>query len=61
MKIDLLMVDTFEDSELELEKKLHLFLEKTELENRRLQRKLKKMTSDYDVSVFQGFRKVCIY
>ena len=26
MKIDLLMVDTFEDSELELEKKLHLFL-----------------------------------
>ena len=34
MKIDLLMVDTFEDSELELEK--------TELENRRLQRKLKK-------------------
>ena len=42
MKIDLLMVDIFEDSELELEKKLHFFLEKTELENRRLQRKLKK-------------------
>ena len=42
MKIDLLMVDTFDDSELELEKKLPLFLEKTELENRLLQRKLKK-------------------
>ena len=42
MKIDLLMVDTFEDSELELEKNYIYFLEKTELENRRLQRKLKK-------------------
>lgn len=28
MKIDLLMVDTFEDSELELEKKLHFFWKK---------------------------------
>lgn len=53
MKIDLLMVDTFEDSELELEKKLHLFLEKTELENRRLQRKLKKWLQ---ITMFQSFR-----
>ncbi len=42
MKIDLSMVGIFEDSELELDKKITFFLEKTELENRRLQRKLKK-------------------
>lgn len=42
MKIDLSMVDIFEDSELELDKKITFIFGKTELENRRLQRKLKK-------------------
>ena len=53
MKIDLSMVGIFEDSELELDKKITFFLEKTELENRRLQRKLKKWLQ---ITMFQSFR-----
>ena len=60
MKIDLLMVDTFEDSELELDKKITFIFGKNGTGKSTFTEEIKKMTSDYDVSVFQGFRKVGI-
>ena len=60
MKIDLLMVDIFEDSELELDKKITFIFGKIGTGKSTFTEEIKKMTSDYDVSVFQGFRKVGI-
>ena len=60
MKIDLLMVDIFEDSELELDKKITFIFVKNGTVKSTFTEEIKKMTSDYDVSVFQGFRKVGI-
>ena len=60
MKIDLSMVDIFEDSELELDKKITFIFGKNGTGKSTFKKKKKKMTSDYDVSVFQGFRKVGI-
>ena len=60
MKIDLLMVDIFEDSELELDKKITFIFGKKGIGKSTFTEEIKKMTSDYDVSVFQGFRKVGI-
>ena len=60
MKIDLLMVDIFEDSGLELDKKITFIFGKNGTGKSTFTEEIKKMTSDYDVSVFQGFRKVGI-
>ena len=60
MKIDLSMVGIFEDSELELDKKNYIFFGKNGTGKSTFTEEIKKMTSDYDVSVFQGFRKVGI-
>lgn len=60
MKIDLLMVDIFEDSELELDKKITFIFGKNGIGKSTFTEEIKKMISDYDVSVFQGFRKVGI-
>ena len=57
MKIDLLMVDIFEDSELELDKKITFIFGKNGIGKSTFTEEIKKMTSDYDVSVFQGFRQ----
>ncbi len=54
------MVDIFEDSELELDKKITFIFGKNGTGKSTFTEEIKKMTSDYDVSVFQGFRKVGI-
>ena len=60
MKIDLLMVDTFEDR-IGIRKKITFIFGKNGTGKSTFTEEIKKMTSDYDVSVFQGFRKVGIY
>ena len=58
MKIDLSMVDIFEDSELELDKKITFIFGKNGTGKSTFTEEIKKMTSDYDVSVFQGFNNI---
>ncbi len=58
MKIDLSMVDIFEDSELELDKKITFIFGKNGTGKSTFTEEIKKMTSDYEVSVFQGFNNI---
>ena len=58
MKIDLSMVDIFEDSELELDKKITFIFGKNGTGKSTFTEEIKKMTSDYDVSIFQGFNNI---
>ena len=58
MKIDLSMVDIFEDSELELDKKITFIFGKNGTGKSTFIEEIKKMTSDYDVSIFQGFNNI---
>ncbi len=58
MKIDLSSVDIFEDNELELDKKITFIFGKNGTGKSTITEEIKKLNSDYDVSVFQGFNNI---
>lgn len=58
MKIDLSSVNIFEDNELELDKKITFIFGKNGTGKSTITEEIKKLNSDYDVSVFQGFNNV---
>lgn len=58
MKIDLSSVNIFEDNELELDKKITFIFGKNGTGKSTITEEIKKLNSDYDVSVFQGFNNI---
>lgn len=58
MKIDLSSVDIFEENELELDKKITFIFGKNGTGKSTITEEIKKLNSDYDVSVFQGFNNI---
>lgn len=58
MKIDLSSVDIFEDNELELDKKITFIFGKNGTGKSTITEEIKKLNSDYDVLVFQGFNNI---
>lgn len=58
MKVDLSSVDIFEDNELELDKKITFIFGKNGTGKSTIAEEIKKLNSDYDVSVFQGFNNI---
>lgn len=53
MKIDLSSVNIFEDNELELDKKITFIFGKNGTGKSTITEEIKKLNSDYDVSVFR--------
>ena len=58
MKVDLSSVDIFEGNELELDKKITFIFGKNGTGKSTIAEEIKKLNSDYDVSVFQGFNNI---
>lgn len=58
MKVDLSTADVFEDNELDLDKKITFIFGKNGTGKSTIAKEIKKLNSDYEVSIFQGFDNV---
>ena len=58
MKIDLSSVNIFEDNELESDKKITFIFGKNGTGKSTITEEIKKLNSNYEVSIFQGFNNI---